>query len=161
MANLNLYSCAIELTRRCNMTCEHCLRGDAQNLDLQPDILNTFLDRISGINCLTLTGGEPTLAVPQMKMVLDGLKKRNIPVENYYVVTNGYRPLHVPDRRRRILRMDRHCIRHRRTVETDSYQTITKKKPRANMPSAFLFFKFMFIRQMHQIPSQPDTSHLF
>ena len=27
-------SLVIEVTRRCNMRCEHCLRGDAQNLDI-------------------------------------------------------------------------------------------------------------------------------
>lgn len=27
-------SLIIEITRRCNMACEHCLRGNAQNLDI-------------------------------------------------------------------------------------------------------------------------------
>lgn len=25
----------IEVTRRCNMCCAHCLRGDAENIDIQ------------------------------------------------------------------------------------------------------------------------------
>lgn len=31
---------AIEVTRRCNMKCNHCLRGDAQNLDISTAVLS-------------------------------------------------------------------------------------------------------------------------
>jgi len=30
----NVSNLMIEVTRRCNMCCDHCLRGDAQDLDL-------------------------------------------------------------------------------------------------------------------------------
>jgi len=31
---LTFESLAIETTRRCNMKCAHCFRGDAQNVDI-------------------------------------------------------------------------------------------------------------------------------
>lgn len=34
----------IEITRRCNMCCAHCLRGDAENVDIQEKYINAFLD---------------------------------------------------------------------------------------------------------------------
>lgn len=35
----------IELTRRCNQSCAHCCRGEAQILDLTEDIVNTFFEK--------------------------------------------------------------------------------------------------------------------
>ena len=34
----------IEVTRRCNMQCRHCLRGDAQNVDISNEIIDRFFD---------------------------------------------------------------------------------------------------------------------
>lgn len=50
---------AIEVTRRCNMCCDHCLRGMAQNLDIivLPD--HVFF-----------TGGEPFLNVKAINSYL-------------------------------------------------------------------------------------------
>lgn len=33
MGKLKVCNLSLEVTRRCNMNCEHCLRGDAQNMD--------------------------------------------------------------------------------------------------------------------------------
>jgi MoaA/NifB/PqqE/SkfB family radical SAM enzyme len=61
---LSLDNVIIEITRRCNMKCEHCLRGAQQRLDIPDDVLSKFFLRIrdSYINHLCLTGGEPSLA---------------------------------------------------------------------------------------------------
>ena len=32
----------IEITRRCNMCCAHCLRGDAENVDIQEKYINAL-----------------------------------------------------------------------------------------------------------------------
>ena len=34
----------IEVTRRCNMCCAHCLRGDAESIDIQEKCIDAFLD---------------------------------------------------------------------------------------------------------------------
>ena len=82
-------SLAIEVTRRCNMACEHCLRGDAQKCDVSFETIDRLLDQTEYISTITFTGGEPTLNVPAIWYTLDGCKKRDIQVEGFYVVTNG------------------------------------------------------------------------
>jgi len=80
---------SVEVTRRCNMACAHCLRGSAQNKDLDLIKFRHFLKKVHHIGSLTLTGGEPTLNVQGMKLILEALKKENVTVDNFYIVTNG------------------------------------------------------------------------
>lgn len=37
---INVHTLIVEVTRRCNMTCKHCLRGDAQSLDMQKETVD-------------------------------------------------------------------------------------------------------------------------
>ena len=32
----------LEITRRCQLKCAHCMRGDAQNLDMSEEIIDAF-----------------------------------------------------------------------------------------------------------------------
>lgn len=82
-------SIAIEVTRRCNMSCPHCLRGDSQNKDLSSDILRNFLSQIASIGSILFTGGEPTLNIAAIQETLDYCKEHKIPVSEFYIVTNG------------------------------------------------------------------------
>jgi len=36
----------IEVTRRCNLRCDHCLRGDPQNLDLDVSLVSRLFDQV-------------------------------------------------------------------------------------------------------------------
>lgn len=57
----------IEVTRRCNMCCAHCLRGDAEAVDIQERYIDAFLDSFANagyISSLTFTGGEISLNIP-------------------------------------------------------------------------------------------------
>lgn len=78
----------IELTRRCNMTCAHCLRGESQNLDISFKVINQIAKHVR-CGTVVFTGGEPSLNT----MGIDYYFKRaeasgNIP-DSFYVVTNG------------------------------------------------------------------------
>ncbi len=86
---LNMQNFIVEVTRRCNMSCAHCLRGDAQDTDLNLDRLDHFLDSVNAIDTITFTGGEPTLNVPAIAAILQKCKAKNIPVREFYLVTNG------------------------------------------------------------------------
>lgn len=79
----------IEVTRKCNMHCAHCMRGDAQNKDLQLYQLTKFLEQIDEIGNITFTGGEPTLNLDAIQHTLNICRKLQIPVSDFYIVTNG------------------------------------------------------------------------
>ena len=89
MKKINIYSLSIEITRQCNMCCIHCMRGDAENINLDPNILNSFLKQVKDITTLTITGGEPSLVPEIMIKLLRKFQKYKVDVGNIYIVTNG------------------------------------------------------------------------
>ena len=93
MAEVNIHSFVVETTRRCNMRCAHCLRGNPQNRSMPYEVLKNSLRHVGYISCVTFTGGEPSL--PSGVRVLDYFTEivRNwgIRVGSFYIVTNGKR----------------------------------------------------------------------
>lgn len=85
----------IEITRRCNMKCAHCMRGGAQPKDISHQIIDKALRNVDHINEITFTGGEPTLNIDAIEYILKVCKERNISVTNYFIATNGK---HITDR---------------------------------------------------------------
>ncbi len=79
----------IELTRKCNMKCAHCLRGDAQDVDIDYKYIDELLDQTEVIGHLSITGGEPTLNLDALEYILNGLCKRGIPLLEFGLITNG------------------------------------------------------------------------
>jgi organic radical activating enzyme len=79
----------LEVTRRCNMKCAHCLRGCAQNVDMSQDIVDTFLDSVESIGSLVFTGGEPVINAELIIHIIDRIIDENIPLEYFYMVTNA------------------------------------------------------------------------
>ena len=71
------------------MCCIHCMRGDAENVNLDPNILNSFLKQVKDITTLTITGGEPSLVPEIMIKLLRKFQKYKVDVGNIYIVTNG------------------------------------------------------------------------
>lgn len=89
MNKLYVKTLSIEITRRCNMACAHCMRGDAQNVDIEHRYIKDILKHIQHIQHFNITGGEPSLNVKAMRYILKQLKNYNIPVHDFYIVTNG------------------------------------------------------------------------
>ena len=86
---INVYNLILETTRRCNMNCRHCLRGESEDADMSMDKVIPLLERVNAISQITFTGGEPSLNVPFLEDVLTYVKENNIPVYSFYIVTNG------------------------------------------------------------------------
>jgi hypothetical protein len=82
-------SLVIELTRRCNMNCAHCLRGCAQSIDISKKTINKVLKQYTNISTLTLTGGEPSLVPELIKYTVDRIIELGIDLGCLYIVTNG------------------------------------------------------------------------
>ena len=85
----NITNLAIEVTRKCNMNCDHCLRGDAQNINIEPQYIYSLLQNVQSIGSILFTGGEPSLNIQAMDDTLAICKELDISVGSFYIVTNG------------------------------------------------------------------------
>lgn len=81
-------SLVLEITRHCNMYCEHCIRGDAQNLDIDTKTINMVAKHIHA-ETITFSGGEPSLNIKAMKQYFKAAEKYDSIPDSFYVVTNG------------------------------------------------------------------------
>ncbi len=79
----------IEITRRCNMCCDHCLRGDAQDMNIQFETLRSLFSRVKHVNEITFTGGEPSLNPGAMMDALRLCQKYHVDVNTVWLATNG------------------------------------------------------------------------
>lgn len=86
---LEIDSFVLEVTRRCNMACDHCLRGGPHPGDLDPRLLRRFLSRVACIGEVTFTGGEPSLNIGVMRKFYEICEQYRIPVGGFFVATNG------------------------------------------------------------------------
>lgn len=89
MKKLEIDNLIIEITRRCNMECEHCLRGDAECTDIDEKFIDKILEDIEHIRTLTFTGGEISLHPMPILYTLQKCKELNITVDSIYCVTNA------------------------------------------------------------------------
>lgn len=91
MAEINIHSFVVETTRRCNMRCAHCLRGNPQNRSMPYEVLKNALRHVSYISSVTFTGGEPSLpsGIRVMHDFMEIARNWDIRVGSFYIVTNG------------------------------------------------------------------------
>lgn len=81
-------SLILEVTRRCNMHCEHCLRGEAQNMDIDNEVIDAVAQHIEA-GSITFTGGEPSLNVKAIQRYFDVAERHNNFPGSFFVATNG------------------------------------------------------------------------
>lgn len=82
------WSASLEVTRRCNLRCVHCLRGPSvQDDGLSYDEVCRLVDQLADLGCmrLSLTGGEP-LARPDILSIVDYAWQRRMALT---ILTNG------------------------------------------------------------------------
>ena len=79
----------LEITRKCNLKCAHCLRGDAQNLSMSTAVIDKILDSSAGIKTIFFTGGEPFLEPDIIEYVVDQVIERDFECFSMTVITNG------------------------------------------------------------------------
>ena len=80
---------AFELTRKCNLKCAHCLRGEWQNLTMTKEVIDKMLEVSSGINFIFFTGGEPFLAPDLIEHIVDRVIALDFDAKYIGVITNG------------------------------------------------------------------------
>ena len=89
MKSIELDNLIIEVTRRCNLTCAHCMRGAQQRINIKKEHIEKLLSNVCYVNYITFTGGEPTLYLKGIKDTLDVIEKNGITVNSFYIATNG------------------------------------------------------------------------
>ncbi len=85
----SLDSLVIECTRRCNMNCDHCARGEPENMDMSPFIVDKLFKHIESISTLTLSGGEPSLVPRLLMQIIKKAKENNVYIGSFYIATNA------------------------------------------------------------------------
>lgn len=78
-----------EITRRCNLCCAHCFRGNPQNVDISEEIIDKALDQISSCFSFDVTGGEPFLVPDKLEYLVDGIIKKKMRFTSFSLVVNG------------------------------------------------------------------------
>lgn len=80
---------SLEITRRYNLNCAHCMRGKAQECDMSYSIIDNLLLQTNEIEKVLFTGGEPFLALDRMSYFLEKIKRNHIPLYGLQIITNG------------------------------------------------------------------------
>lgn len=89
MVKLPFANLMLEVTRKCNLRCEHCMRGEPQNMDMSDEILGKVFGQTKQIFHLSLTGGEPFLAPHVIEKMVDVIIENKIRVGRCTTVDNG------------------------------------------------------------------------
>lgn len=81
---------ALEVTRKCNEKCKHCMRGEAQDLDLSKKYVDKLLSEENLIILqLVFSGGEPILNEELILYTINKIIDENIAVLSISMTTNG------------------------------------------------------------------------
>jgi MoaA/NifB/PqqE/SkfB family radical SAM enzyme len=79
----------LEVTRKCNLNCKHCLRGQCQDVNIKYKTIDATLEQFAYITCIVFTGGEPSLNVRAMRYTFEKIKELDIGLGSFYIVTNA------------------------------------------------------------------------
>ena len=85
---MHLWNLYLGVTRICTLQCEHCLRGNRRNEFMSVETIDNVFKDIKEIDELLLTGGEPLLAIKQIKEILKQIRDNNVKVHKTFIITN-------------------------------------------------------------------------
>ena len=79
----------LEVTRKCNMNCAHCMRGEMRDFDMQLYALKELFSQTKSIKHLGLTGGEPSLAPYVIKWIGYYANQYDCKIDSFFCATNA------------------------------------------------------------------------
>lgn len=79
----------IEFTRKCNLHCIHCMRGEAQNVTITKEIIDRIIESVEDCLRFQFTGGEPLLALDEIDYFINRVIEKDYQCEEIRFVTNG------------------------------------------------------------------------
>lgn len=82
---------SFEITRRCNLNCKWCSKGEPQNFDISKEIIDKTLEEIEDyyINCIRITGGEPFLKPEIIEYLINKIIEKKIKVKMLHLISNA------------------------------------------------------------------------
>ena len=83
------YNLELILTQKCNLSCAHCMRGDATNKEIRPEVLDKLFSKFSYIHALSLGGGEISLTPHLVRLVTEKLRQHGTIVHRVDFTSNG------------------------------------------------------------------------
>ena len=86
---MNVNSLVIEVGRKCNLWCEHCLRGEAQDVTINIQTAKNLIDEFNFIGNITFTGGEPALYAAEIIDIINYIIDNKKSVAGFYIASNG------------------------------------------------------------------------
>lgn len=85
----NVTSLQIEITRKCNLKCVHCMRGEPQDTSINTKIIDRIFDCIYNCDDITFTGGEPLLEIDLIDYFIDQILKHKWSTKTIQLTTNA------------------------------------------------------------------------
>lgn len=80
---------AVELTRKCNLKCIHCMRGEPQNISITPQIIDKLFDNVNDCRFITIMGGETLLELDMLDYFVLKIIENKWNIEGFQLTTNG------------------------------------------------------------------------
>ena len=88
MGGVKLRELSLEGTQRCNIACEHCYKGTAQEVDLDPKVLTAAFEYFKDIEKIYLKGGESTMVAEPLRQINKALGEHKTKLYTFGFVTN-------------------------------------------------------------------------
>lgn len=89
MNPIYLQNLGIIITEKCNLNCQHCMRGNCSNKEISDKVIDETFNQIKAVGGLSVCGGEPTLAINRIEKLFSHIVENNILVDMVSVTING------------------------------------------------------------------------
>lgn len=89
MNKLFVQNLCLIATERCNLNCDHCMRGNCSNKVMDDKVIEATLSQFYHIQNLSICGGEITMALDTLEKIFSYVIENNIIVEMVTMVING------------------------------------------------------------------------
>ncbi len=89
MARYFVNNLGIFITNKCNLNCDHCLRGKKNDQDIKNEVIDEIFNQIIGVGVLDICGGEPLLALDKIEYLFNKIIEKKIYIQTIAITING------------------------------------------------------------------------
>lgn len=79
----------VEITKRCNLKCLHCMNGEAQDATITYEIIDKIFENAADCKNIVFGGGETLLKIEMIEYFMAKLLQSNWTTETVQLTTNG------------------------------------------------------------------------